>query len=271
MFWCISVGDTLCVHVSSRGILRACGLADMGQAQTGGAGSVVFVNRSEGVGGEGPVVCWNRWSGSRAGLASFSAFLGASLAELLTPEGEAFAEFLLEEDTEFVDLCVQNDVKEDGAFFLVGGHSVTCSTRRGCVTRDGDTVREATHDWGARMKPGDIARVRYVAATRMISVLWRGRLHELAALPAGCDVAHTYFGVKFDRGARIRVTATSAERTAVLPPGACLRERGCVGIFVWFVRVRARVFVYIHCMHTSVVVRAVATTIGVADGEHAVC
>ena len=243
----------------------------MGQAQTGGAGSVVFVNRSEGVGGEGPVVCWNRWSGSRAGLASFSAFLGASLAELLTPEGEAFAEFLLEEDTEFVDLCVQNDVKEDGAFFLVGGHSVTCSTRRGCVTRDGDTVREATHDWGARMTPGDIARVRYVAATRMISVLWRGRLHELAALPAGCDVAHTYFGVKFDRGARILVTATSAERTAVLPPGACLRERGCVGIFVWFVRVRARVFVCIHCMHTFVVVRAVATTIGVADGEHAVC
>ena len=40
------------------------------------------------------------------------------------------------------------------------------------------------------MAPGESVRVRYVAATRMVSVVWRGRAYDLAALPATADIEH---------------------------------------------------------------------------------
>ena len=45
------------------------------------------------------------------------------------------------------------------------------------------------------MAPGESVRVRYVAATRMVSVVWRGWSYDMAALPAMADIAHMRFGV----------------------------------------------------------------------------
>ena len=60
------------------------------------------------------------------------------------------------------------------------------------------------------MSPGESVRVRYVAATRMVSVVWRGRSYDLAALPATSDVAHMRFGVALRHGNSMRVTGASA-------------------------------------------------------------
>ena len=60
------------------------------------------------------------------------------------------------------------------------------------------------------MAPGESVRVRYVASTRMVSVVWRGRAYDLAALPATADIAHTRFGVALYQGNSIRITGASA-------------------------------------------------------------
>ena len=60
------------------------------------------------------------------------------------------------------------------------------------------------------MAPGESVRVRYVAATRMVSGVWRGRSDDLAALPAMADIAHMRFGVALWRGNSMRVTGASA-------------------------------------------------------------
>ena len=60
------------------------------------------------------------------------------------------------------------------------------------------------------MAPGESVRVRYVAATRMVSVVWRGRAYDLAALPATADIAHMRFGVALYTGHSMRVTGASA-------------------------------------------------------------
>ena len=59
----------------------------------------------------------------------------------------------------------------------------------------------------------EIVRVRYAAATRMVSVVRRGRSYDLAALPATADIAHMRFGVALvalSRGESMRVTGASA-------------------------------------------------------------
>ena len=70
------------------------------------------------------------------------------------------------------------------------------------------------------MAPGESVRVRYVAATRMVSVVWRGRAYDLAALPAMADSARMRFGVALGRGNSIRITGASA--------GASCAQTGCV-------------------------------------------
>ena len=60
------------------------------------------------------------------------------------------------------------------------------------------------------MAPGESVRVRYVAATRMVSVVWRGRAYDLAALPEMADVAHMRFGVALAPGNAMRATGASA-------------------------------------------------------------
>ena len=70
------------------------------------------------------------------------------------------------------------------------------------------------------MAPGESVRVRYVAATRMVSVVWRGRSYDLAALPATADIARMRFGVALWRDNSMRVTGASA--------GASCAQAGCV-------------------------------------------
>ena len=60
------------------------------------------------------------------------------------------------------------------------------------------------------MAPGESVRVRYVAATRMVSVVVRGRSYDLAALPATADIAHMRFGVALYPGNSMRITGASA-------------------------------------------------------------
>ena len=60
------------------------------------------------------------------------------------------------------------------------------------------------------MAPGESVRVRYVASTRMGSVVSRGRAYDLAALPATADTAHMRFGVALHPGNSMRVTGASA-------------------------------------------------------------
>ena len=69
------------------------------------------------------------------------------------------------------------------------------------------------------MSPGESVRVRYVAATRMVSVVRRGRAYDVAALPATSDIAHMRFGVALPYGNSMRVTGASA--------GACRKCFRC--------------------------------------------
>ena len=72
------------------------------------------------------------------------------------------------------------------------------------------------------MAPGESVRVCYVAATRMVSVVWRGRAYDLAALPATADIAHMRFGVALAPGNSMRVTGASAGARC-----KCIRVRMC--------------------------------------------
>ncbi len=84
------------------------------------------------------------------------------------------------------------------------------------------------------MAPGESVLVRYVAATRMVSVVWRGRSYDLAALSAAPNIAHMRFGVALGRDNTMCVTGASAGascRRAVLRGIACL-IRGVHGCFL---------------------------------------
>ena len=60
------------------------------------------------------------------------------------------------------------------------------------------------------MVPGESVRVCYVAATRMVNVVWRGRSLSVFALPATADIAHMRFGVSLGKGNSMRLTGASA-------------------------------------------------------------
>ena len=81
------------------------------------------------------------------------------------------------------------------------------------------------------MAPGDSVRVRYVAGTRMVSVVWRGRSYDLAALPATADIAHMRFGVALGWGDSMRVTGVSAGASCA--HGLCCAAfRACFAMFM---------------------------------------
>ena len=76
------------------------------------------------------------------------------------------------------------------------------------------------------MAPGESVRVRYVATTRMVSVVWRGRSYDLAALPATSDIAHMRFGVALvDNAMRVTGASAGARRK-------CFRCHMCC-LFLW--------------------------------------
>ena len=79
----------------------------------------------------------------------------------------------------------------------------------GGVSVNGELVRNSTPDWG-----GLATRM---AATRMVSVVLRGRAYDLAALPATADIAHVRFGVALGRGNSMRVTGMSSGAPHVHP------------------------------------------------------
>ena len=150
------------------------------------------------------------------------ALVGAPIESMLTAAGDAWAEFVLVEGNGnvFVFVAPEGLDRAACALWTAGSGTVTCWMYNGCVCVNGACVRHSTADWGARMALGESVRVRYVAATRMVSVVWRGRSYDLAALPATADIAHMRFGVALYPGNSMRVTGASA--------GASCAQAGCV-------------------------------------------
>jgi hypothetical protein len=150
------------------------------------------------------------------------ALVGAPIESMLTAAGDAWAEFVHVEGNGnvFVFVAPEWMDRAAGAVSTAGSGTVACGMYYGAVWVNGARVRGSTPDWGARMAPGESVRVRYVASTRMASVVWRGRAYDLAALPATADIAHMRFGVALDWGNSMRVTGASA--------GALCAHAGCV-------------------------------------------
>ena len=150
------------------------------------------------------------------------ALLGAPIESLLTAAGDAWAEFVLVEGNGGVDALVAPEGLDRAACAVstAGSGAVACGLYGGDVWVNGALVRASTPDWGAGMAPGQSVRVRFVAATRMVSVVWRGRAYDLVALPATADIAHMRFGVSLGRDNSMRVTGASA--------GALCAQAGCV-------------------------------------------
>jgi hypothetical protein len=175
------------------------------------ADPVAFTMTSdEGAAVEGRVLV--RWVGRTSRGRIPWAIVGAPIESMLTAAGDAWAEFVLVEGNGWVYVFVAPEGLDRAACAVstAGSGTVACSMYYGGVSVNGALVRGSTPDWGARMAPGESVRVRYVAATRMVSVVWRGRLYDLAALPATADIAHMRFGVALDWCNSMRVTGASA-------------------------------------------------------------
>ncbi len=139
------------------------------------------------------------------------ALVGAPIESMLTAAGDAWAEFEHVEcyGNVFVFVAHEWMDRAASAVWTVGNGTVACLLYNGAVCVNGAYVRRIP-DWGTTMAPGESVRVRYVAATRMVSVVWRGRTYDLAALPATADIAHMRFGVALAPGNAMRVTGASA-------------------------------------------------------------
>ena len=150
------------------------------------------------------------------------ALVGAPIDSMLTAAGDAWAEFVHVEGygRVYVFVAPEGMDRAASAWSTAGSGTVACGMYYGRVCVNGARVRGVTPDWGTRMAPGESVRVRYVAATRMVSVVWRGRSYDLSALPATADIAHMRFGVALYPGNSMRVTGASA--------GALCAQAGCV-------------------------------------------
>jgi hypothetical protein len=139
------------------------------------------------------------------------ALVGAPIESMLTG-GDAWSEFVLVKGCGFVFVFVAPERIDRAACAVSTAENgaVGCFLDNGIVHVNGAEVRSRTSDWGAHMAHGESVRVRYVAATRMVSVVWRGRSHDLAALPVTADIAHMRFGVALLPGNSMRVTGASA-------------------------------------------------------------
>ena len=139
------------------------------------------------------------------------ALVGAPIESMLTAAGDAWSEFEHVEGNGSVFVFVAPEVMDRAAcaVWTAGHGTVACWMHSGGVCVNGAVVRRIPH-WGALMAPGESGRVRDVAATRIVSVVWRGRSYDLAALPATADIAHMRFGVALWYGNAMRVTGVSA-------------------------------------------------------------
>ena len=150
------------------------------------------------------------------------ALVGAPIESMLTAAGDAWAEFVHVEGNgdEIVLVAPEGLDRAACAVSTAGSGTVAFALVDGRLWFNGALVRDSTVNWGARMAPGESVRVRYVAATRMVSVVRRGRAYDLAALPATADIAHMRFGVSLYPGHSMRVTGASA--------GASCALAGCI-------------------------------------------
>ena len=190
-------------------------------AQSMAADPVAFTMTSdEGAAVEGRVLVRGVGWTSRGGMSW--ALVGATIESMLTAAGDAWAEFVLVEGDGYVFVFVAPEGLDRAASAVstAGSGTVACGLYVGAVWVNGARVRGSTTDWGAGMAPGESVRVRYVAATRMVSVVWRGRAYDLAALPATADIAHMRFGVALWNSNSTVVTGASA--------GAFCAQAGCV-------------------------------------------
>ena len=133
-------------------------------------------------------------------------------------DGAATADFTLEGGDGFVAALVAPDgMAPTQGVDVSGGPVLEVSLVDGGLGLDAASSRDSTADWGAPMAPGESVRVRFVAATRTVSVVWRRRGYELAPLPAAWDLARYHFGVELFPGNTIRVTGASTAGARVLP------------------------------------------------------
>ena len=168
------------------------------------------VTSDQGTAVEGRVLV--RFVGATSGGKIPWALVGAPIESMLTAAGDAWAEFVLVEGNGDVFVLVAPEGLDRAACAVstAGSGTVAGSMYNGAVWVNGALVRGSTPDWGARMAPGESVRVRYVAATRMVSVVRRGRSYDVVALPATADIAHMRFGVSLYPRNLMRVTGASA-------------------------------------------------------------
>ena len=189
-------------------------------AQSMAADPVAFnMTSDEGAAVEGRVLV--RWVGRTSRGSAPWALVGAPIESMLTAACDAWADFVLVEGGGHVFVFVAPEGLDRAAcaFSTAGNGTVACDLYIGELRVNGARVRRSPPDWGARMAPGESVRVRYVAATRMVSVVWRGRSYDLAALTETADIAHMRFGVALGLGNSKRVTGASA--------GASCAQAGC--------------------------------------------
>ena len=205
-FVCICVRAHACAWVRVRACVRAFCPVDLATA------SKTFGILSKGAVGDGPSVK-HRSRTSDGG--SPWALVSAPLAAVLSLDGDAFADFLVEEagKDDYVSLLLAPDTMDpaQGARRL-GQRAVHIwmeDGRRVNASVDGEGKDLETPHWCAGVKAGHTLRVRYVHGTRMVSVLFLGRTYAMCALPAAYDVARYHFGVDMGRRFSMRVTDAS--------------------------------------------------------------
>ncbi len=159
------------------------------------------------------------------------ALVGAPIESMLTAAGDAWAEFEHVEGNGDVDVVVAPEGMDraECALSTAGNGTVACLMYSGSVWVNGARVRGGLSARRTRMAPGESVRVHYVAATRMVSVVLRGRSYDLAALPATADIAHVRFGIALGRGNSMRVTGASAGARASASGVACAICRAALG------------------------------------------
>lgn len=138
------------------------------------------------------------------------------LTVLLSAWGDAYVEFELEEGDGECDLIVAYDAMDK----TIGPHMdptfpgpyaplLLCRMSNGkyeLARAGGDFT-----PWRS-MEKGDIVRVRFVAATRMVSVVWDGEEHRIGALPTKWNAANYRFGVILGEGNTMRLVGSSLAR-----------------------------------------------------------
>ena len=70
-------------------------------------------------------------------------------------------------------------------------------------------LRKHTPGWGGGPGAGEVVRVEYVHATRMVRFAWGGQAFDLCLLPAAHDISHTRFGFGVTRDNSMRITGLS--------------------------------------------------------------